>query len=44
VVQPLCIKLASASSPWAGGAAISLRPLPGALHLFDASGSTLGVL
>ena len=44
VAQPLCIKLASASAPWTSGAAISLRPLPGALHLFDASGSTLGVL
>jgi multiple sugar transport system ATP-binding protein len=44
LAQPLCIKLASASSPWASGAAISLHPMPGAIHLFDAAGASVGVL
>lgn len=44
VAEPLCIKLAQASVPWASGAKVSLRPTSGAIHLFDAAGTCRGVL
>jgi multiple sugar transport system ATP-binding protein len=42
--EPLCIKLAVACVPWHSGDAISLRPVRGALHLFDGTGACIGVL
>ena len=44
VAEPLCIKLAAASVPWGSGAAISLRPARGAIHLFDDAGACVGAL
>ena len=40
----LCVKLAVALAPWERGAEVSLRPIPGAIHLFDHSGACIGVL
>jgi multiple sugar transport system ATP-binding protein len=42
--EPLCIKLAAASVPWGAGTTVALRPVRGAIHLFDSAGACLGTL
>ncbi len=44
VAALFCIKLAADAVRWGSGAAVSLRPLRGAVHLFDEAGACLGSL
>jgi multiple sugar transport system ATP-binding protein len=44
VAALFCIKLAADALRWGSGATVSLRPLRGAIHLFDEAGVCLGTL
>jgi ABC-type sugar transport system ATPase subunit len=41
---PLCMKLATATAPCHVGDTVRVRPAPGALHLFNASGLRIATL
>ena len=41
---PLCMKLATATAPCINGDTVRVRPAPGAVHLFNASGQRIATL